>query len=219
MATWVQGSGGKIVAVNIQYRLGLLGFLASNVLMQNGSANVGLLDQRAAIGWVQRYGNAFSMYQMAMLTVETGISAHSAAILTISLCLAKALYVLSDNALWEVSHTLLQGAADIVHQLVSYGGRGELPFQAAVRLKRHSVHPQLNASPTDCSEHRHRPPPRPRDLRVLLLQRDRDCRVPGQLDRDDAVPPRGTAVRHRRRRQRQAEHMQVPADYRRELSP
>jgi carboxylesterase type B len=29
MATWVQQSGGKIVAVNIQYRLGLLGFLAS----------------------------------------------------------------------------------------------------------------------------------------------------------------------------------------------
>lgn len=57
MATWVQGSGGNIVAVNIQYRLGLLGFLASSVLMQNGSANVGLLDQRAAIQWVQRYGD------------------------------------------------------------------------------------------------------------------------------------------------------------------
>ena len=55
MATWVQESGGNIVAVNIQYRLGLLGFLASGVLMQNGSANVGLLDQRAAIEWVQRY--------------------------------------------------------------------------------------------------------------------------------------------------------------------
>lgn len=220
MATWVQGSGGNIVAVNIQYRLGLLGFLASNVLMQNGSANVGLLDQRAAIEWVKRYVNACSMYQMAMLTVETGISAHSAAILTISLCLAKALYVLSDNVMWETSHTLLlQGAADIVHQLVSYGGRGELPFQAAVRLKRHSVHPLFNAPPIDCSEHRHRPPSRPRDLRILLLQRDRDCRVPGQLDRDDAVPPRGTAVRHRRRSQRQAEHMQVPPDHRRELPP
>ena len=200
MATWVQGSGGNIVAVNIQYRLGLLGFLASNVLMQNGSANVGLLDQRAAIGWVKKYSNA-CFFQMAMLTVVTGISAHSAAIRIISLCLAKALYVLSDHGMWGDSHTpLLQGAADIVHQLVSYGGGGELPFQAAVRLKRHSGHPQLNASPTDCSEHRHRPPPRPRDLRVLLLQRDRDCRVPGQLDRDNAVPPRGTAVRHRRRR-------------------
>lgn len=57
MATWVQESGGNMVAVNIQYRLGLLGFLASSVLMQNGSANVGLLDQRAATEWVQRYGH------------------------------------------------------------------------------------------------------------------------------------------------------------------
>ena len=61
MATWVQGSGGNIVAVNIQYRLGLLGFLASDVLMQNGSANVGLLDQRAAIEWVRRYHNLRSV--------------------------------------------------------------------------------------------------------------------------------------------------------------
>jgi hypothetical protein len=55
MATWVQQSGGKIIAVNIQYRLGLLGFLASSAVMADGTANAGLLDQKAAIAWVTRY--------------------------------------------------------------------------------------------------------------------------------------------------------------------
>ena len=55
MASWVSTSGGSVVAVNIQYRLGLLGFLASSAVMADGSVNVGLLDQRAAIAWVKRY--------------------------------------------------------------------------------------------------------------------------------------------------------------------
>jgi carboxylesterase type B len=59
MSTWVTRSGGSIVAVNIQYRLGLLGFLASKDVMENGSANNGLLDQRAAIAWVKRHISKF----------------------------------------------------------------------------------------------------------------------------------------------------------------
>ncbi|TFY63048.1 hypothetical protein EVJ58_g3474 [Rhodofomes roseus] len=97
MATWVQGSGGDIVAVNIQYRLGLLGFLASDVLMENGTANVGLLDQRAAIQWVQRHIAAFG-----------GNPDH--------------VTVVGESA----------GAADIVYQMIAYGGQGEAPFQAAI---------------------------------------------------------------------------------------
>lgn len=55
MADWVSVSGGNVVAVNIQYRLGLLGFLASDTVKKDGVVNAGLLDQRAAISWVVRY--------------------------------------------------------------------------------------------------------------------------------------------------------------------
>lgn len=52
-------SDGGIVAVNIQYRLGLLGFLASSTVMSDGVANAGLQDQRAAFEWVQRHISCF----------------------------------------------------------------------------------------------------------------------------------------------------------------
>jgi hypothetical protein len=52
-------SDGGIVAVNIQYRLGLLGFLASSTIMSDGVANAGLQDQRAAFEWVQRHISSF----------------------------------------------------------------------------------------------------------------------------------------------------------------
>lgn len=54
MNDWVKQNQG-IVAVNIQYRLGLLGFLASDVVAQDGDLNAGLLDQRAALSWIQRH--------------------------------------------------------------------------------------------------------------------------------------------------------------------
>ena len=47
-------SNPKIVAVSLGYRLNLLGFLSSKELQADGDANAGLLDQRAAIEWVQR---------------------------------------------------------------------------------------------------------------------------------------------------------------------
>jgi carboxylesterase type B len=68
MATWVQQSKGNIVAVNIQYRLGLLGFLASSVVMADGTANAGLLDQKAAIAWVTRYALCSHKRRLPALT-------------------------------------------------------------------------------------------------------------------------------------------------------
>jgi carboxylesterase type B len=62
MADWVTASRGRVVAVNIQYRLGLLGFLASSAVFEAGNVNVGLLDQRAALQWVKRY--ASSLHRM-----------------------------------------------------------------------------------------------------------------------------------------------------------
>lgn len=52
-------ANGSIVHVQIQYRLGSFGFLSSQEVRGNGSANVGLLDQRAALEWVQRHISAF----------------------------------------------------------------------------------------------------------------------------------------------------------------
>ncbi len=49
---------GKVVVVQIQYRLGAFGFLASP-LLGKGSGNFGLEDQQAALRWVQRNAAAF----------------------------------------------------------------------------------------------------------------------------------------------------------------
>jgi carboxylesterase type B len=55
----VYGSRGTLIYVSIQYRLGAYGFLGSAEVLENGAANVGLLDQRAALNWIQRYISKF----------------------------------------------------------------------------------------------------------------------------------------------------------------
>lgn len=55
----VNASAGNLIYVQIQYRLGAFGFLSSAEIQNNGVANAGLLDQRAAIQWVQRNIRAF----------------------------------------------------------------------------------------------------------------------------------------------------------------
>ncbi|KAL3441434.1 Alpha/Beta hydrolase protein [Aspergillus insuetus] len=52
-------SGGNIVLVNFNYRVGALGFLAGDALRKHGDHNVGLLDQRKALEWVQRHIRKF----------------------------------------------------------------------------------------------------------------------------------------------------------------
>lgn len=51
----LQQSNNGIVMVSFSYRVGLYGFLASENVRANGDLNVGLLDQRKAMQWVQRY--------------------------------------------------------------------------------------------------------------------------------------------------------------------
>lgn len=55
----VDQSRGGLIYVSIQYRLAAFGFLSGATIREDGSANVGLLDQRAALGWVQRNIRAF----------------------------------------------------------------------------------------------------------------------------------------------------------------
>lgn len=51
----IQASGHNLVFVNFNYRVGALGFLASEKVRQNGDLNAGLLDQRKVLAWVQKY--------------------------------------------------------------------------------------------------------------------------------------------------------------------
>ena len=51
----INSSGGNVVVVNFNYRVGPFGFLASEKVRSDGDLNVGLLDQRKALQWVQRH--------------------------------------------------------------------------------------------------------------------------------------------------------------------
>ncbi|KAI5200239.1 hypothetical protein AUEXF2481DRAFT_82451 [Aureobasidium subglaciale EXF-2481] len=55
----VNHSEGAMISVQIQYRLGPQGFLASSAVREDGTGNAGLLDQREAIEWVSRNIHAF----------------------------------------------------------------------------------------------------------------------------------------------------------------
>jgi carboxylesterase type B len=55
----IERSKNTIIGVAIQYRLGAFGFLASNEVKQHGALNTGLLDQRFALEWVQKYIHLF----------------------------------------------------------------------------------------------------------------------------------------------------------------
>lgn len=55
----VNASSGQILYVSIQYRIGVLGFLAGSEIAQEGVQNAGLLDQRVALEWIQRHISQF----------------------------------------------------------------------------------------------------------------------------------------------------------------
>ena len=55
----VNFSNGTMIYISIQYRLGLFGFLGGSEVSQDGTLNAGLLDQRAALDWIQRNIRAF----------------------------------------------------------------------------------------------------------------------------------------------------------------
>jgi carboxylesterase type B len=55
----VNRSAESLIYVQVQYRLGLFGFLGGNEVAEDGVRNAGLLDQRAALDWVQKYIGKF----------------------------------------------------------------------------------------------------------------------------------------------------------------
>lgn len=52
-------SSGGLIYVAMNYRLGAFGFLAGEEVKKDGIANAGLLDQRFALEWVQKYIHLF----------------------------------------------------------------------------------------------------------------------------------------------------------------
>lgn len=50
----IRKSDYNLVFVNFNYRVGALGFLASEKVKENGDLNAGLLDQRKLLHWVQQ---------------------------------------------------------------------------------------------------------------------------------------------------------------------
>ena len=57
--------------VNINYRVGPFGFLAGNRVQKDGDLNVGMLDQRAALEWVQQHISSVSEINGPVLHVVT----------------------------------------------------------------------------------------------------------------------------------------------------
>ncbi|KAL1918081.1 uncharacterized protein VTP21DRAFT_3347 [Calcarisporiella thermophila] len=55
----VRYSNNNIIFVSANYRLGPLGFLASEEVRRGGDLNAGLLDQRMAMDWIRKYARAF----------------------------------------------------------------------------------------------------------------------------------------------------------------
>ncbi|CAE6422459.1 unnamed protein product [Rhizoctonia solani] len=58
MYDWV-AQDQNVVAVSINYRLNLFGFLDGTAVRVDGTPNAGLLDQRAALLWIKRHISAF----------------------------------------------------------------------------------------------------------------------------------------------------------------
>ena len=111
------GSGlvrrGNIVVVDINYRVGPYGFLASSEVQQGASLNNGLKDQRMALQWVQKYISFVSLPRRAVSTWPN-----------------------SDQQFGgDPNHVILggssAGAGSIVLQLSAYGGRNDSLFIAS----------------------------------------------------------------------------------------
>lgn len=105
-ASLVHQANGTLIYVAIQYRLGPLGFLAGDQIAANGSWNGGLLDQRAALDWVQQNIHFFGG-DPEKVTIVGGSAGGASASLQMMMYggSARSLFraaVLGDLALWKM---------------------------------------------------------------------------------------------------------------------
>ncbi|GJC82375.1 para-nitrobenzyl esterase [Colletotrichum liriopes] len=77
LAAFVAFAKRDLVAVSFNYRLGPLGFLPCGLAATEGVANIGLLDQRALLQWVQRNIGAFGGDEKDVTVMGFSAGAHS----------------------------------------------------------------------------------------------------------------------------------------------
>jgi hypothetical protein len=56
-----------MIFVNFNYRVGPFGFLTSSKVLADGDLNVGMLDQRMALEWIQTHIQIVSKLQVFIL--------------------------------------------------------------------------------------------------------------------------------------------------------
>lgn len=77
LASFVSWSEQPMVAVNFNYRLGALGFLASTLAAKEGSLNLGLKDQQMLFEWVRQNIEAFGGDPADVTLMGLSAGAHS----------------------------------------------------------------------------------------------------------------------------------------------
>lgn len=113
----IQQSGNNLVLVNFNYRVGALGFLASERVKANGDLNVGLLDQRKLLYWVQTHiakvRRSYLSFQIPSYMWLIGMQ-------------------FGGNPEHVVIHGSSAGAGSVAHHLTAYDGRDEGLFVGSV---------------------------------------------------------------------------------------
>lgn len=56
---FIRATGGNVIFIAANYRVGIFGFLAGSTVEKEGTPNAGLYDQRAVLEWIQKFGNLF----------------------------------------------------------------------------------------------------------------------------------------------------------------
>jgi carboxylesterase type B len=77
IASFVAWSEDPIIGVSLNYRVGALGFLNSNITAEEGILNLGLKDQFAALEWVQENIGAFGGNKNRVTIWGSSAGAHS----------------------------------------------------------------------------------------------------------------------------------------------
>lgn len=80
----VEASGGNMIVVSFNYRVGPYGFLATDELKEEGNLNIGLHDQRFALSWVHKHIEAFGGDPENVTLFGTSVGAGSVLLQTVA---------------------------------------------------------------------------------------------------------------------------------------
>jgi carboxylesterase type B len=97
----VEASGGDVIVVTFNYRVGPYGFLASEELLEEGNLNIGIHDQRAAISWVKDHISQFGGDPDRVTLFGTSIGGGSVLLQTLAYGGNTTEADVADNARWN----------------------------------------------------------------------------------------------------------------------